>query len=117
MWATEYGSYNKRHYFNPDDIACIVEDCLNCKTYFNNGQELSLSWRDMKQLLKQFPQVYSHEVSARIYINPKSISNYTAHGFYVEATLTNGVKLMELSRADFEKNVVSKFNQGIELNS
>ena len=112
MWATLYGEKYKRHYFDINDINFVIENRLKCITYFSNGEEIDLSWIDMKKVLCEFAKVYSHDLGRTLYLNPKNIANYTFSSKYdVDVEMKNGIKLETLLRADFERNVLTRLNQ------
>lgn len=113
MWATEYGERFKRHYFDISDVCYVIEKRLECVTFFANGEQISLSWIDMKSALKILVQVYSHDIEDAIYINPQAISSYKEKGHYVNANFNNGLKLSKLSRIQFENYVIPQMNEEI----
>lgn len=106
MQASLYGSWNSI-VFNSRDVLYIEEDGFECITHLINGKTLSLSWRDMQNLLQKLPRVFCHECHLPIYLNPKEISTYYCKGYFVTVEFRNGAHLKELSRVDFERNVVS----------
>ena len=111
MWATLYGEKYKRHYFDINDINFVIENKLKCITYFTTGEEIDLSWIDMKKVLCEFAKVYSHDLGRTLYLNPSNIVDYSLHKYHVDVEMKNGIKLETLLRADFERNVLTKLNQ------
>jgi hypothetical protein len=90
----------------------VVEDGFECRTHLINGEMLSLSWKDMRYLLDRLPRVFSYKSLLPIYLNPNAISTYSSTGYYVSVKFRNGTQLNELSRVDFDKNVLSEMTQG-----
>ena len=114
MIASQYGSTNIIH-INAKDIMYIIKDGYECKTCLSNGMQISLSLKEMRDLLDKMPRVFSYEFYLPVFLNPKQIFSYSTNGIHVNVEFNNGKSLKELSKIHFYKNVVPKIEKEREL--
>ncbi len=101
MQVTQYGTYKKTN-IDPQMINYIIEDGFECKTIFQGGKSISLSYADLKKLLKKLPRVFSYDLYLPVYVNTKNIS-FCGDEFIGSITFTDGNVLKNLSGIDLTK--------------
>lgn len=116
MRATEYGSTNIVE-FSLKDVIYIIKDGYECITHFKTGEKVSLSLRDMKNVLEVMPRVFSYELYLPVFLNTNAIASFKTDGVVVDVVFNGNqtLRLKELSRVHFFQNAIPKLEQERQL--